>query len=167
MKTNNSYVETVNDKQVTFTYLGAAELPPFEFVTSVAVVPFTQDGNIVAVRLRHRGLDLPGGHVEPHETAPEQTMAREVMEEACITIKHPVLVEVIQSDYFEHASYMLIYGAFVDELLPFDTPDDEMSDGREIVSKDEFIRQYEAGDQELMSQTVKVAWQKINTLGRS
>ena len=50
---------------------------------------------IVAVRLCHRGLDLLGGHVESYETTPEQTMNREAMEEACITIRGPALVEGI------------------------------------------------------------------------
>ena len=162
MRENNSYTTLIKGKQVTFKHTGTAKQPPFEFVTSVSVIPFTKDGDIVAVRLRHRGLDIPGGHVEPGETAPKQTMNREVMEEACMTIKNPVLAGVIESDYFEHASYMLLYGAFVDELLPFDTPDDEMSDGREIVSQDEFIRQYEAGNKELMREVVQTAWQKLS-----
>ena len=161
MQKNNFYTSLVKGKQVTFRHLGATKLPQFKFVTSVSVIPFTEDGDIVAVRLRHRGLDIPGGHVEPPETTPEQTMNREVMEEACMTIKSPVLVEVIESDYFDYTSYMLLYGAYVDELLPFDTPDDEMSDGREIVSQDEFIKQYDAGSKELMHQAILMAWKKL------
>lgn len=164
MTKNSSYTTLVKGKQVTFKHIGTTELPPFQFVTSVSVIPFTEDGDIVAVRLRHRGLDLPGGHVEPSETTPEQTMNREAMEEACITIKNPVLAEVIESDYFDHTSYMLLYGAFVDELLPFSTPEDEMSDGREIVSQEEFIQQYEAGHKELMSRAIQTAWQKLKGL---
>lgn len=164
MAENSSYTALVKGKQVTFKHIGTTELPPFKFVTSVSVIPFTEDGDIVAVRLRHRGLDLPGGHVEPSETTPEQTMNREVMEEACITIKNPVLAEVIESDYFDHHSYMLLYGASVDEMHPFNTPDDELSDGREIVNPDEFIRQYEAGNKELMTQAIQTAWQKLKGL---
>ena len=164
MLDSNSYSTLVKGKQVTFKHTGTSKLPDFKHVTSVSVIPFTEDGDIVAVRLRHRGLDLPGGHVEPDETTPEQTMNREVMEEACITIKHPVLAEVIESDYFDHPSYMLLYGAFVDELRPFSTPEDELSDGREIVSQEEFIRQYEAGNKELMIQAIQTAWQKLKGL---
>lgn len=161
MTQDNSYATLVKGKQVTFTHMGSAERPDFKYVTSVSVIPFTEDGDIVVVRLRHRGLDLPGGHVEPHETTPEQTMNREVLEEACITIKNPVLAEVIESDYFDHPSYMLLYGAFVDELHLFSTPEDEMSDGREVVTREEFIRQYEAGNKELMSRAIQTAWQKL------
>lgn len=163
MTENNSYTTLVKGKQVTFTHIGT-KLPDFRHVTSVSVIPFTKDGDIIAVRLRHRGLDLPGGHVEPDETAPEQTMNREAMEEACITLKNPVLAEVVESDYFDHPSYMLLYGAFVDELHPFNTPDDEPSDGREIVSQGEFIRQYEAGSKELMAQAIQASWQKLKGL---
>lgn len=164
MKINDTYTKLIKGKQVTFRYNGSARLPLFSLVTSVSVIPFTKDGNIVAVRLRHRGLDLPGGHVESLETTPEQTMRREVMEEACMTIKNPILAEVIESDYFDRASYMLIYGAFADELFPFDTPNHEMSDKREIVNQDDFIRQYEAGDKELMRHVIQSAWQKLSNL---
>ncbi len=158
----NSYTTLVKGKQVIFKHIGITKLPPFKHVTSVSVIPFTDNGDIVAVRLRHRGLDLPGGHVEPGETTPEQTINREAMEEACITIKKLTLVDVIESDYFTHPSYMLLYGAFVDTLHPFVTPDDEMSDGREVVSPDEFIRQYKAGNKELMGRTLQTAWQKLH-----
>lgn len=161
---DKSYTAFVRGKQVVFTHLGTAEVPNFKHVTSVSVIPFTKDGEIVAVRLRHRGLDIPGGHVEPHETTPEQTMNREVMEEACMTIKSPLLIEAIESDYFDHPSYMLLYGAFVDELHPFATSEDEMSDGREIVSQEEFIQQYEAGSKELMGHAMQTAWQRLKGL---
>jgi 8-oxo-dGTP pyrophosphatase MutT (NUDIX family) len=130
-----SYVALIKGKQVTFKHTGASVMPPFKNVTSVSVIPFMQDGQIVAVRLRHRGIDIPGGHVEPGETTPEQTMNREVMEEACMTVKNPILAEVIESDYFEHPSFMLLYGAFVDELHNFTTTEEEMSDGRKSLVK--------------------------------
>lgn len=55
---NNSHTAQVKDKLVTFTHLGNKMLPKFEQVTSVAAIPFTNDGKLVAVNLRHRGLDL-------------------------------------------------------------------------------------------------------------
>jgi 8-oxo-dGTP diphosphatase len=157
MADSNSYVALVKDKRVTFKHKGASNMPPFQSVTSVSVVPFTKEGQIVAVRLRHRGLDIPGGHVEPGEITPEETMKRELMEEAGATVKHPVLVEVIESDFFEHPSYMLLYGAFVDELHDFVTTEEEMSEGREIVSPAEFIEQYEAGNKKLMKLAIDTA----------
>ncbi len=128
----------------------------------MAVIPFTNEGNIIAVRLRHRGIDLPGGHVEPGETTPEETMNREVMEEACMTIRDTVLVEVIESDFFERPSYMLIYGAYVDKLLPF-IPSDEASQRVELT-RSEFIDQYEAGNKRLMGVAVENAWHCVSTV---
>lgn len=157
---HSSYVTSVKGKPVRFTHLGAAALPPFEQVTSVAVVPFTKAGTIMAVRLRHRGVDLPGGHVEPGELTPEETLNREVMEEACMTVRDPILTEVIESDYFEHPTYMLIYGAYVDRLLPF-TPSDEASERVELT-REAFIAQYEAGNTELMARAVESAWRQLN-----
>lgn len=74
MAEKNSYTTIVKGKQVTSKHMGVVRVPDFKHVTSVSVIPFTKDGDIVAVRLRHRGLDLPGGHVESTETTPEQTI---------------------------------------------------------------------------------------------
>lgn len=136
-------------------------MPDFKDVTSVSAIPFTSDGDIMAVRLRHRGIDLPGGHVEAAETTPEETMNREVMEEACMTIKNPVLAEVIESDFFDHPSYMLLYGAYVDELYEF-VPSTEASE-RVVLSQVSFLEQYEAGDKELMRVAIETAWQQLRS----
>lgn len=152
----DSYTIEDKGKRVTFMYLGVVPVPPFSQVTAVFAIPFTDDGKLVAVRLRHRGLDLPGGHVEPDETSPEQTMHREVMEEAYMTVHSPVLAEVIESDYFAEPSYMLGFGAWVDELQDF-VPNDETSE-RVTVTVDEFIDQYSAGDKQLMRRTIERAW---------
>lgn len=151
---SNSYTQEIDDKLVTFTYLGAVDVP-FEHVTSVAAIPFTANGRLVAVRLRKRGLDLPGGHVETHETSVEQTLRREVIEEACMTIQSPVLVETIQSDYFGTPSYMQLYAVLIDELHDF-VPSDEASE-RVIISPEEYITQYTAGNRALMWQAITKA----------
>ena len=157
---NNKYSSVINDKLVTFTSIGVINLPPFSKVTSVCVIPFTKEGKIVAVRLKNRGLDLPGGHVEKYEKTPEETLHREVMEEAYITIKKPVLVEIIESDYFgpnpHEASYMLIYAAFVNEILDYRSTD-EMSYERVITDKSSFIDEYNAGDKKMMGDAINRA----------
>jgi 8-oxo-dGTP diphosphatase len=163
MKTVNSYTALIKDKKVTFKHIGTAITPAFKSVTSVSVIPFTKNGDIVAVRLRHRGIDIPGGHVEPGETTPEQTMNREVMEEAHMTIHNPILIEVIESDYFDHPSYMLLYGAFVDELYEFKPSEDELSYERVVLSQEEFIKRYEAGDRRLMHLAVEMAWKQLKS----
>ena len=157
----NSYQSLIKNKLVTFTYKGNSKLPDFKDVTSVAVIPFTTDGQLVVVDLYQRGLDLPGGHVEPYETTPGQTMTRETMEEASMTVKVPVLVEVIESDYFEdRVSYMLIYGAFVDQLFEF-VPNSESRE-RVSITKTDFIERYEAGDKILMGKVIDGAWKLLS-----
>lgn len=155
----NSYTIEDKGRQITFTHLGATTMPAYSQVTAVFAIPFTVDGKLVVVRLHSRGLDLPGGHVEPNETSPEQTMNREVMEEAYMTVRNPVLAEVIKSDYADTPSYMLGFGAWVDEMQEF-VPNDEASE-RVVVTIDEFINQYDAGDKKLMHRTIERAWQLL------
>ena len=112
----------LNDKEVTFKLLSADTCVPFEKVTSVSVVPFLDKNTIIAVQNK-RGLDIPGGHVQEGETAPEQTAKRESMEEAFIELENLRLSHVIESNYYgtkpEDFTYMLIYAAQVKTLLPF------------------------------------------------
>jgi 8-oxo-dGTP diphosphatase len=153
-----SYQQEIKGKAVTFRHLGA-KVVPFERVTSVSVIPFNKNGELVVVNLRHRGLDLPGGHVEPGEKTPEETARREVMEEACMTVRDLVLVETIQSDFFQEPSYMLLYAAYADDLQEF-VPSREASE-RLIVAPDAFIERYEAGNKVLMEQAVTRAWELV------
>lgn len=145
------YQQEIKGKTVTFRHLGAKTVP-FEQVTSVAVIPFITSGELVAVNLHRRGLDLPGGHVEPGEKTPEETARREVMEEACMTIRSLVLVDVIQSDLFSTPSYMLLYTAYVDDMQAF-VPSSEASE-RVIVTPEQFIERYEAGNKALMERII-------------
>lgn len=153
----SSYVQRINGKDVTFVSMGPDVVPAFEQVTAVAAIPFTADGKLVVVNLRHRGLDLPGGHVEPDETTPLQTMNREVMEEAYMTVRTPVLAEVIRTDFFDdRPSYIMVYGVYVDELQEF-IPSEEVSE-RVMIEPDQFIERYEAGDKRLAKQAIARAW---------
>lgn len=59
-------------------------LPPSELITSALALAF-HEGNFLMTKLHQRGWDIPGGHIDPDET-PEQTMRREVMEEAAVKL---------------------------------------------------------------------------------
>ena len=114
----------------------------------------------MVVNLHHRGLDLPGGHVEAYESTPEETMNREVMEEACMTVRAPILVDVVSSDYFQdRLSYMLFYAVYVDELKEF-IPNDESSE-RLVIDRGDFLRQYTAWDKDIMNDTIASAWRLL------
>ena len=159
---NNSFKSTINGKEVTFTLLGNATMPPFSQVTSVAVIPFTTSGELVVVDLFARGLDIPGGHVDTGETSPEQTLRRETMEEASMTLHEPVFIEAISSDYFDdRTTYMLVYAAFVDELLEFH--ENEESRARVTVDRKTFVAKCTAGDAPLMEKSIDAAWKLLSS----
>ncbi len=160
MSDEDSYDMDINGKSTRFKHLGDKVLPEFKNVTSVSVIPFNDKGELVAIRLRHRGLDIPGGHVEEGESSPLETLEREVMEEACMTVEDPVLVDVIETDYFDEPSYMLIYGAFVKKLLPF-KPSREASE-RVTIPITNFLEEYVAADKKLMHLAIKRAQEKLN-----
>ena len=162
---SSSYNIVINGRDVTFSKDGTDNVPDFSKVTSVSVVPITESGEIVAVRLKNRGLDIPGGHVEKHEKTPEETLHRELMEEANVTVKDLRLVEVIRSNYFgdnpDDTSFMLIYVAKVDEINDF-TLSDEMSYERVITSPEMFMQDYEAGDKEFMNEILQNAINELS-----
>lgn len=142
-------------QQVNFVLLEPLTVPALEKITSVAVVPFTPEGHIVAAVL-DRGVDLPGGHMQEAENTIEETARREVMEEVGITLKDLFVIKVIQSDYYGSApddlTYMIILTAFVQELQTF-TPNLE-STGRLVLDIEDFLAQYTAGDREQMRSLV-------------
>jgi 8-oxo-dGTP diphosphatase len=137
------------ERKFTLTSLGAEWEPPFDKVTSVAVVPIdTSLSRVVAVRLVDRGLDLPGGHTQVSDEGPLDTARRECAEEASIRIGDPVLVDVIVSDFYGTATddltYMLVYSAEVTELLPFAA--NEESADRVLVRPSDFLSAYTGDD---------------------
>lgn len=158
--------QIIKGKQVTFTLLDPAAIsPPLEKVTSVAVVPFDQDGRIVTALL-DRGPDLPGGHMHVGEQRFEETARREALEEAFITLSRLEIACVIQSDYYgdtlDKLTYMIIMAGIVDTFEP-EKPNAE-SAGRKIMSVEDFNLSYTAGDKNFMHDIVLCAqaiWQKM------
>ncbi len=110
-------------------------LPPRELITSALALAFHK-GNFLMTNLHDRGWDIPGGHIEPGET-PEETMRREVMEEAAVELR-PVrllgyqrirLLGDVPTDYrYPHPdSYQVFYIGTVAKVLSF-TPTVEAGD---------------------------------------
>jgi NUDIX domain len=70
--------------EITLTW-ESGDTPPSLPVRQVSGVCFTETGDIVLVSEDGHGWTLPGGHPEAGET-PEQTLTREVLEEACAEV---------------------------------------------------------------------------------
>ena len=76
---NLSWLPQPNTVVITAT----TEMPPLELCTAAYVLAF--EGNDLLMADLDRGVDIPGGHIDPGET-PEQAMRREALEETGATL---------------------------------------------------------------------------------
>ena len=122
-------------------------LPPRALITSALALAF-HEGNFLMTKLHQRGWDIPGGHIEPGET-PEQTMRREVMEEAAVELgpvrllgyqRIRLLGDVPEGYRYPHPDgYQVFYIGYVTKILPF-TPTAEAGD-RAFFTVEEALKQ--------------------------
>lgn len=63
---------------------------------------------------------IPGGHPEVNET-PQETLERELMEEACVTIKDVKYLGAVEVVENGETYYQLRHVARLSEILPFET----------------------------------------------
>jgi 8-oxo-dGTP pyrophosphatase MutT (NUDIX family) len=140
-------------KSFTFTYegvdhdaysIGDQTVPNLKDVITVHALPLTEDNEVVVVNVRSRGIDMMGGHVEPDETSALETLYREIDEEAQLTIKNPVLLDVleIKSELINEndRKYIILYTARIDKMNDF-IPNDEISE-RLTLEIDQFADMY-------------------------
>ncbi|MCM3884464.1 NUDIX hydrolase [Frankia sp. R82] len=140
----------------TLTRLGPSSDPPFDRVTSAAVVAVTGDGHLVVAELA-RGLDIPGGHVQRGESSIEQTVRREAWEEIRARLGPLYPVEVLESDHFgpTDLTYMVIRTARVHELGTWESTHE--SRGRRVITPQDFLARYRGEDPALMRHLVTAA----------
>jgi 8-oxo-dGTP diphosphatase len=125
--------------------LGIDFVPDVHETLSSHCMPFTTDGKVVAVNIINRGIDIPGGHIDDNETA-LQAVQREAQEEAQISVKNPVLIDVWRLTSMNdqlgllQKPYLLLYAADVTSMKDF-VPNDE-ADERLILEPDDFIAKY-------------------------
>jgi 8-oxo-dGTP diphosphatase len=131
-------------------------------VTCVLVILFTPEWNILTIENK-RGIDIPGGHVEPDDINFEATARRELWEEAQTypaDLKICGSLECYHSDKTENPySYMVIMTGFIEKLEQF-TPSAEIY-SRSVVTVEDFLSVYKAADPELMRAMIHQARQTL------
>lgn len=105
---------------VTMTWLAPDALDTVDDVYAAAVVPFTEDGDVVVARLR-RGVEIPGGTVEPSDVTLEDTVRREAWEEARVVLGDLTLVHVVRMTPRQGgpARHVAVYAGMVTWMPPF------------------------------------------------
>ncbi|EKD53610.1 MAG: hypothetical protein ACD_61C00007G0020 [uncultured bacterium] len=122
-----------NGVTMKFTWYPGDDIKQYEPFNQVYGVVFDSDGRMLIQRRETRPWCLAGGTVEEGENA-EQTLRRELIEEADVTIKNPILLggQRVQfpgghnptptKRFVGDDFYQLRYYCEVDEILP-QTPD--------------------------------------------
>lgn len=85
--------------------------------TQVSGYVFNENNQLLIVK-NGNTWTIPGGHPEANETY-LQTLERELMEEACVTVDTPNYLGAVEVVENEDVYYQLRYTARVKEVLPF------------------------------------------------
>lgn len=90
----------------------------YEKYTQVSGYIFDDNNQLLIVK-NDKTWTIPGGHPEVNESAID-TLNREIMEEACITIKDIKYIGAVEVVENNETYYQLRYTAKVDQILPFE-----------------------------------------------
>lgn len=105
--------------------------------TQVSGYVFNEKDELLIVR-NQKTWTVPGGHPENVEI-PLETLTRELMEEACVTLKDMRYLGAVEVVEGEEVYYQLRYFARVKEILPF-KEEREISERKFVDLKD--LKQY-------------------------
>lgn len=158
-----------------FTWYPGDSLEEFEPFTQVYGVCFNDEGKILIQRRGERPWCLAGGTVEEGES-PEETLRREVIEEADVTLKNIILLgaQRVQFPGGKNPNpsprggddfYQLRYYCEVDEILPqTPDPDTNIINERRFVEPEDLRKYFYWGDtgDAIFSQAT-VLWHSLHT----
>lgn len=115
-------------------------IPKQEFISSVFLIALNES-KILAIK-NDRGWDIPGGHVEQGETS-EETLIREVEEEAGASFSNAKLLAIVESDDEENYKnkVMLLYTTDSFKLGKFTMSEDAFD--RDIIEIEDFLERYQ------------------------
>jgi len=120
------YVNWGNGK-VKLTWKPESKMPPYNLITSAHGFCFYKD-ELLLIDLKHRGWDIPGGHIELNES-PEECFKREAMEEGyvegkcnflgCIEVDHNENPNWNENSPYPKIGYQAYYRMDIDHLHQF------------------------------------------------
>jgi len=130
-------------------------------ITQIYGVCFDDKGNILIIRTPNGNWNIPGGTPENNEI-PEQTLKRELKEEADVTIGKNAMVDYYEVVLDKSTIYQLRFAALLNEKKS-STIDLALGvvNERKFVSLDEFFRYIKIKDYEPMLDEA-ISWFKKN-----
>jgi len=108
-------------------------------IAQVRGVCFDNEGSILIIRHSNGNWDIPGGKPENNET-PEQTLKRELDEEADVSIGKNIMIGYYEVISDKSTIYQLRFAALLDKKKPRTIdPDSGTVKERKFVPPDEFF----------------------------
>lgn len=143
-----------NGRDINTLWTSGTDLPRTQQVRQVSGVCLTANGKLVLVSEAGTNWNLPGGHPESGE-APEETLARELLEEACAEVSACRLMGWQRIDDPREPAYLHLRSVARVRLQTFN-PGHEIRH-RRLVSPQEFLSALSWGRSSIAAEILRLA----------